>query len=395
MINAFAFTHSFTKGNPREVISDLQSHGFTGINLAMNYHGSRDFLLRQGPQLEYLKDGFHYYLPIPDHYPQGALVPHKEDHLGDDTLLKSVFSSADEMGFEVNAWAVYLHNSAIGFRHPDATVTNVYGNHFLSELCPSNPHVRGYVLGLSRDLCSRGIKTLGVESVRFHGLHHGEHHERFFLEMSPITEFLLSLCFCASCASRYDALNGDSDALKSKVKQALEVFMADSDPWMGVKLSKESLAEILGREILTYLLMRENSLTALYREIHSIAQEFLVKVKFFDSSALLDEASLTPLDVSWIAGHDNEEMNKAVDIFQPALYRDSPEEIAKLAAHYRKELTAPLGASLSPMYPYNKSRDDLVAKVKSLRESGFVDLDFYLLDTMRPRDLTWIDAALR
>jgi len=114
MINAFAFTHSFTKGNPREVISDLQSHGFTGINLAMNYHGSRDFLLRQGPQLEYLKDGFHYYLPNPDHYPQGALVPHKEDHLGDDTLLKSVFSSADEMGFEVNAWAVYLHNSAIG-----------------------------------------------------------------------------------------------------------------------------------------------------------------------------------------------------------------------------------------------------------------------------------------
>jgi hypothetical protein len=395
MINAFAYTHSFHKGNSKEIISELQSHGFTGINLALNYHASRDFLLRQGPRLEYLRDGFHYYLPNLNYYPQGGLVPHKEDHLGDDSLLRSVISSADEMDFEINAWAVYLHNSAVGFKHPYSTVTNVYDNHFLSELCPSNPGVRAYVLGLSKDLCSRGIKTLGIESLRFHGLRHGEHHERFFLDMSPVTEFLLSLCFCESCASKYDNAGGDSATLKSKVMKALEVFLADSDPWMGVTLSKENLAEILGPEILDYLLMREDSVTSLYWEIKPIAKEFKVRTKFFDPSSLLDETSSTPLDVSWIAGHNYEEMNKAVDIFQPVFYRESPDEIEKLAAHYRGKLTGPIGASLTPMYPFNKNEDDLVEKVRRLRKCGISDFDFYLLDTMRQRDLGWIDAALR
>ena len=59
--NAFAFPYTFFRQSAKEVISELKEIGFTGINLALNYHASRDFLLRQGPQLEYLADGFHYY----------------------------------------------------------------------------------------------------------------------------------------------------------------------------------------------------------------------------------------------------------------------------------------------------------------------------------------------
>ena len=56
--HAFAFVHTFAGRDPAPVIAELQSYGLTGVNLALNYHASRDFLLRQGPRLEYLKDGF-------------------------------------------------------------------------------------------------------------------------------------------------------------------------------------------------------------------------------------------------------------------------------------------------------------------------------------------------
>ena len=57
--NAFTLPYTFFRQDAFEVLSDLKRAGFTGINLALNYHASHDFLLRQGPQLEYLSDGFH------------------------------------------------------------------------------------------------------------------------------------------------------------------------------------------------------------------------------------------------------------------------------------------------------------------------------------------------
>ena len=51
--NVFVFAQTFNRQEPKVVLADLQSAGLTGINLALNYHSSRDFLLRQGPHLEY------------------------------------------------------------------------------------------------------------------------------------------------------------------------------------------------------------------------------------------------------------------------------------------------------------------------------------------------------
>ena len=61
--HAFAFMHTFEKSDPSQIISELQEFGLTGLNLALNYQSSRDFLLRRGQRLEYLQDGFNYYLP--------------------------------------------------------------------------------------------------------------------------------------------------------------------------------------------------------------------------------------------------------------------------------------------------------------------------------------------
>ena len=389
--NAFTFPYTFFRERAATVIPQLKGFGFTGINLALNYHASRDFLLRQGPELHYLTDGFHYYKPDLAHYPDGVITPHPSDCLTDNQMLDEVLAAASAENFEINAWAVFMHNSAIGFRHPQVTVTNCFGNLFLSELCPSSPMVAGYISGLTRDLSSRGITSLAIESLHFHGAHHGEHHERFFLEMGEVTAFLFSLCFCASCIENFP---GDGLRLKNKVAALLQPFLDDRDPWLDTPLTKENLAEIVGAEILDYLASREETIAARYREVQIIAAESGVKTKFVDQAPLLPGSANEPLAKSWQVGINNALIDQVVDIFEPLIYRATPDEVAQVGENYRKLVTSDITAILRPTFPDNQSERSLIEKVAQLKSAGIADIDFYLLDAMRQRDLTWIKNAI-
>lgn len=392
--HVFTLPHTFFRQSPSEVIPELQDSGLTGINLALNYHASRDFILRQGPQLQYLLDGFHYYKPDIEKYGESSLSPASSDHLLNNEMLDSVIDAASARNFDVDAWAVFLHNSAIGKKNPEATVTNVYGNRFLSELCPTNPQVRGYVLGLASDLCSRGIKSLAIESLHFHGARHGEHHERFFLEMSTTTEFLLSLCFCQACMDSFTQTGGDALALKTKVDAALKPFIDEADPWLGKIVTKDLLAQILGPEIINYLRSREETVASLYREVSTIAHGAHVTTRLVDQSTLVDSENQNPLELSWLVGIDNVQVRNLVDTYQPLLYRNTPDAVEKVAAHYIKSVGGEIMAILRPTYPDNVSAESLLKKVHALRSLGITGIDFYLLDTWRPRDLKWVKAAL-
>jgi hypothetical protein len=389
--NAFTLPYTFFREPAAKVITDLKSHGLTGINLALNYHASRDFLLRQGPQLEYLSDGFHYYKADKSNYESGAVTPSDFDQLPSNQLLENVLSEAQKQDFEVNAWAVYMHNSAIGMTHPESTVTNVFGNRFLSELCPVNKAVQGYAVGMTKDLASRGVKSIMAESLHFHGARHGEHHERFFMELSPVTEFLYSLCFCKDCKGNFA---GDADALADKIKSQLQIVFDDKDPWLGKVLTKELLAEIVGTEILDYLTARESAVAELYQKVVSVAHDSGVKFKYEDQSPLLDTNSSKTLDRSWELGIDNQKISKIVDTYEPLFYRTTSEGVAALANSYLKDVSAPVSAILRPTFPDCTEEQNLIGKVKALRELGINEIDFYLLDTFRPRDLTWVKKAL-
>jgi hypothetical protein len=389
--NAFTFPYTFFREPAGKVIPELQEVGFTGINLALNYHASRDFLLRQGPELAYPADGFHYYQPNRDCYPTGALTPNEKDTLLDNQMLDTVLRAAKSANFDVNAWAVFMHNSALGYQFPQATVTNCFGNHFLSEICPSSPSVAGYIAGLTHDLSSRGIASLAIESLHFHGAHHGEHHERFFLEMSPITGFLFSLCFCTWCIQNFA---GDGQALKGKVGRSLQPWLETNDSWLGLALTKENLASIASVEILGYLRAREEIIARRYQEISDITKTYGVKTKFVDQAPLIEGSENSPLELSWQVGIDNVQIDGAIDCYEPLIYRKSAAEVAAVAEHYRKNVTSSITAILRPTYPDNESAEVLTEKVSVLRRIGITDIDFYLLDVMRPRDLQWIKSAL-
>ena len=392
--NAFTFPYTFFREPADKVIPELQSYGLSGINLALNYHGSRDLLLRQGPQLEYLSDGFHYYKTDYSKYEDYAFKPALIDQLPNNELLDSVIEVAKNNQFEVNAWAVYMHNSAIGMANPEAAVTNVFGNKFLSELCPINPAVAGYAIGLTKDLVSRGINAITAESLHFHGARHGEHHERFFIELSPVSEFLFSLCFCPHCVKNYQDGGSDITPLLGKVKNSLSMVFEKVDPWLGKRLTKELLAEIIGPDILTYLTYRENKIASVYKDISKVTKAAGVIFKYVDQSPLLDMNSAKAIESSWQIGIDTKQINQIIDCFEPLIYRQDVTAVADLAKNYLEGTDAGLTAILRPTYPDSTSPENLINKVSALVDLGISNIDFYLLDTMRASDLESIKHSI-
>ena len=145
----------------------MQDSGLTGINLALNYHASRDFTLGSTPSLRYLEDGAHYYQPDLSKYSTGAITPSPEDVYQDNSALEQIQECGRSANFNINAWAVYFHNSAAGKQNPEAVQINGLGQKLLAALCPSNPSTQGYAIGLTNDLISRGIKSIAAESVHF------------------------------------------------------------------------------------------------------------------------------------------------------------------------------------------------------------------------------------
>ncbi|MFM8232641.1 MAG: hypothetical protein ACKN8X_01540 [Candidatus Methylopumilus sp.] len=392
--NAFTLAYTFFREPAEKVIPELRSYGFSGINLALNYHSSRDLLLRQGPQLAYLSDGFHYYQVNDQAYEPGAIKPEQKDQLPTNQVLDSVLKVAKENDFEVNAWAVYMHNSAIGMAHPDSVVTNALGNKFFSELCPSNPAVAKYAVGMSKDLASRGIDGIRAESLHFHGARHGEHHERFFIELSPITEFLFALCFCNYCKQNFEARNEDVDKLISKVAKLLLLVFEDKDPWLGKQLNLSNLAEVAGEQILKYLKCREEAVTNLYRQISEVTSGAKISFNFVDQAPLLDFNSQDAISNSWQVGIDNSQIVPIIDRYEPLIYRRESTQVAKLAENYLKNIAPNITAILRPTYPDCTSANNLSQKVDSLVGLGIREIDFYLLDTMRKSDLNNIKSVI-
>jgi hypothetical protein len=230
-----------------------------------------------------------------------------------------------------------------------------------------------------------------AESLHFHGARHGEHHERFFMELSPVTEFLFSLCFCAACKSNF---SGDADSLSSKIKEKLQIVFDDKDPWLGKNLSKDVLAELLDNEILQYLTAREDAVANLYEKVVAVAHASGVKLKYEDQSPLLDTNSAKTLDRSWELGINNQKISKIVDIYEPLVYRTTADGVSALVSSYLKDMSVPVSAILRPTYPDCTEQNNLIQKVEALKSLEIKNIDFYLLDTFRPRDLTWIKKAI-
>lgn len=169
----------------------------------------------------------------------------------------------------------------------------------------------------------------------------------------------------------------------------------EKDPWIGKILDKQLLAEIVSPEIISYLSVREQVVTNLYKQLVRITQKAGVTFNFVDQTPLFDTNSSTATLNSWQVGIDNAQIKEVIDRYEPLIYRNESDQVSALASDYLRQLGGEFTAILRPTYPDCTGYENLYAKVNTLIDLNVRDIDFYLLDTMRTTDLNNIKLVLQ
>jgi hypothetical protein len=368
--------------------------GVDAISISATYHNARDVFPHNPVRRVYRHEGdISWFIPRAAGYPVGMVPPLAEDAGGVDVLAK-LGDHAARRGLEVQAWTIFTHNSRVGATNPECTVQNVYGDRSRGDLCPANPKVRDYFLALAADVCRYPITRLLAECLHYRSFEHGEHHERYLIDIPAAARALLGLCFCGHCRRRGADAGADVEGLAAGIQRALDPVWAGR-PFHGLRPS-------LAAEMEGYLVARETVVAELTKDVGAVVSAAGVELCFVDHAGAMRHVMAgttvdeSPLVAARKLGVDPTRVAAEADELAVLGYAATPQRVASILAAYRAVLgpEAPLSCALRPLLPDCTSPADLAAKVAVARDAGVRRIDFYHY-AMTPLDrLDWIGAAL-
>ncbi|HSK99184.1 MAG TPA: hypothetical protein VK869_02495 [Rubrobacteraceae bacterium] len=382
------------------VLTNVQERAGVGaLTMAVAYHDARD-IFPHNPvhRVLYLEGGAVFFHPEEGNYeglrPHVAKLARTTDPLGD------LCAAANERGMTANAWVVFLHSDRLGFEHPRCATQNAFGDRYLTDLCPSNPEVRSYVRALTSDIARYEVSTILAESLQFHGLGHGYHHERYFEPLDPVGTYLLGLCFCAHCLAAARRAGVDAEMVHRLVRDEL-VRLLEGESEVPGELDRERLATFGGEQLLGYLETRTETVASLAAEVTAAAGDDTSVVYLDLSGAEKGFATGDPQGgpaptIGWQTGVDVASLGEVCDTVAATGYASDPERLRLDIDAYQALLgeDSRLGLVLRPMPPDCRSADNLAAKVALARERGLERIDFYHYGFSRLRSLDWIRESL-
>ena len=375
--------------------------GVDGLTMAVAYHDARD-IFPHNPvrKVRYLEGGAVFFSPDMARYE--SLRPRVSELVRSGDPLGELCEAAGERGMTVNAWAVFLHNDRLGFAHPECATQNAFGDRYLTDLCPSNPIVRMYARTLASDIARYRVSTILSESLHFHGLGHGYHHERYFEELGTVGTYLLGLCFCDHCLAAARRKGVDAEMVHRLVRDELErrfVGGSSEDP---DGLTREDLEPFGGELMLGYLDARTQTVTSLVDEVATAASGRGASLTFLDLCGAekgfatgQPEGEAAPA-LGWQMGIDHAALTGVCDTVSATGYAVGPSRLEFDLDAYQALVpeTSRLGLVLRPMPPDCRSDDNLAAKVALARERGLDRVDFYHYGFCRLEALDWVQQAL-
>ncbi|MBF8188940.1 hypothetical protein ITP53_25030, partial [Nonomuraea sp. K274] len=194
---------------PWDIVGDpsapdrLASLGVETVALAASYHSTRA-ATPYHPAHRVLDVPYSaFYLPVrPSAW--SRLVPASPTWTPADAYLQAR-DTLKAAGLNVHAWTVLTHNSQLGVANPDVVVRNAFGDPYPYALCPAHEDVVDYCERLVQEILTVGDPDgLILEACGPMGFAHQSIHEKTSgADWTPVDADLLSLCFCAHCASRY------------------------------------------------------------------------------------------------------------------------------------------------------------------------------------------------
>ncbi|HWB35731.1 MAG TPA: hypothetical protein VHA75_06885, partial [Rugosimonospora sp.] len=147
-------------------------------------------------------------------------------------------------GIAVSAWVVLNH---VDLATPPADqVVNAYGDTYPWALCPARDAVVEYGSAIAADVAALpGISGAELEACGWFGVDHPGAHDKVPAAGYGFAQrYLLSLCFCAACRAAYDESGVQPQALRDKVRTAL-----DTGTGAPVATEEEEIAWLLGADL--------------------------------------------------------------------------------------------------------------------------------------------------
>ncbi|SOB83085.1 hypothetical protein [Streptomyces sp. 1331.2] len=358
--------------------------GVGGVTLAAVYHEARD-VFPHNPRrvIRHLEPGAAYFRPDPAAWQGRRLVPTPSTALGDRDPFAEATEEARRRGLKLHAWTVFCHNDRLGFVHPDCAPANAFGDHHLTELCPANAEVREYALTLVAELARYGVDAIRAESLHFHGLRHGHHHERYFEELGPITEALLGVCFCPHCRAAATRAGVPAEEAAEAVRAELRRRLADES----AAAEPADLSALADGAFAAYVDASAATVTSLAAELSEQARRHGMRLTFMDGEGP---------GKGWLAGIDLPALAKATDRIETLGYARTPEAVREKIAAFALHGVRPqdLAVILRPMSADCDGPQNLAAKIATLRELGVPEVEFYHYGLMRLSSLDRIGTAL-
>jgi hypothetical protein len=401
--STFAFASDLADEGVDTVLDNVQERaGLDGITPAFVYHAARDVFPHNPRRKVHLLDrGGFFFRPERACYDGLRIQPRVSPEASEQDVLAETCRAAEKRGLRVHAWTVFLHCDRPD-EYPDCATQNAFGDRYPADLCPANPDVRAYVRALVADVARYGVATILAESLHYHGLEHGYHHERYFIELGARARYLLGLCFCVHCLATAGRLGVDGGAVRAAVREELErVFAGDRSAQHESELTQEELATVAGGELAAYLDARAEIVATLVGEANEVAAARGRRFVFLDlAGAVKGYASGRPTggpaaEIAWRFGVDLGRLQRASAEIEVLGYAAEVDRLRLDLETYRQMVgDHPLALALRPSPPDCETPENLAAKVRLARDGGAARVDFYHYGFVRLEALDWIRAAL-
>lgn len=392
-LTMFAFPADMVDEGPEAALDRIAAAGMNGISLAALYHDGRD-LLPHNPRrrIKFQEDGAAFFRFDDGIF--GAVHPIRS--IGG-TPFDTIRDAALKRGLSTTAWTVFLHNTSLGRRNPDAVTRNVYGDPQLTSLCPANPAAIAYSVAVASALADNGVDAVNAEGLHFLPLEHGYHHERYFLRIGPIDRLLLGICFCSHCCDRAARRGVDVRSLLAGVRERLDRVFATGASFDPEPDAPDRVATLWNGELTAFLACRDEIVTDLAAEVHDALRKRSTKFIFNDpAGALRKPGDEGPSDESWRLGINPGQIAAACDEIQVLGYGTNPAAVARDVDAYLRRIGSdtPLRVALRPTFPDCESTDNLTDKLRALRRPQIAAFDFYAYDFMRLEEIDRVRDAV-
>ncbi len=302
----------------------------------------------------------------------------------------------------LGAWLTIGHDDYLGHAHPDVAVTNVFEDPMVDTVCPANPEVVRYAIALAGDVARHEVDEVVVESLHFHPLEHGHHHERYLIDLGPLDRFLLGLCFCGACRASARTAGVDSGSLTKAVGQHLDRSFAsarhvDHDP-----ITTESVAGLWDGELAAYLASQRADVTRAHASVaDALAGTGTDLVVLDQTGALRGFSDGRPpsgavTDDAWLLGLDPAAISRICSAYQVLAYARDADAVAQDVRGYRSVLDGAclLRAVLRPGHPDCHETANLTLKVEAALAAGASGVDFYNYGMARLEEVDRVRVAL-